>query len=80
MSSNVKIIFQLLTALVIFVSSVLSENTTNQWSGNPFNERSFIVYRPQTQVLENRGQEKPGLCPITRSAPGFKSFKQVFKH
>ena len=52
-------------------------NQTNQWNSNKFNEKAFIIYRPQTQVVENNGQEKYGSCPTTRSAIGFKSFKQV---
>jgi len=52
-------------------------NQTNIYNRNPFNDKSFIVYRPQTPVVENNGQEKSGSCPLTRSAPGFKSFNQV---
>lgn len=43
---------------------------------NPFNDKSFIVYRPQTPVVANIGQEKTGGCPIVKTAPGF-TFDQV---
>ena len=66
------------TVCLVLCQSSPQNSSSNQWNGNPFNERSFIVYRPQTQVVENRGQEKAGMCPITRSAPGFKSFNQVY--
>jgi hypothetical protein len=64
--------------VIIFVMKDVFCNQTNEWSRNPFNEKAFIIYRPQTPIIENNGQEKSGSCPNTRSATGFKSFRQVF--
>src|SRR5271170_4330145 len=44
---------------------------------NPFNDKSFIVYRPQTPVVENNGQEKSGSCPIVKSSATLSQFSQV---
>lgn len=44
---------------------------------NIFNDRARIMYRPQTAVVFNDGQEKEGDCPITRPASGYSTFKQV---
>lgn len=46
-------------------------------NGNIFNQRATILYKPQTVVVLNDGQEKEGDCPVTRPATGYSSFKQV---
>jgi len=45
--------------------------------GNIFNDRGQILYKPQTPIVLNDGQEKEGDCPVTRPTTGYSSFKQV---
>ncbi|UXI20713.1 allergen [Sarcoptes scabiei] len=54
-------------------SSLLSVLNANK---NIFNDRATILYRPQTSIVFNDGQDKPGECPITRPASNYDSFKQ----
>lgn len=44
---------------------------------NIFNDANRILYKPQTAVVYNDGQEKEGDCPVVRPASGYTSFKQV---
>ena len=46
-------------------------------NGNIFNQRATILYKPQTPIILNDGQEKEGDCPVTRPASGYSSFRQV---
>ncbi|KAJ6223823.1 hypothetical protein RDWZM_002368 [Blomia tropicalis] len=43
---------------------------------NIFNDANRILYKPQTAVVYNDGQEKEGDCPVVRPASGYTSFKQ----
>lgn len=46
-------------------------------SRNVFNDRATILYKPQTTIAINNGQEMPGNCPVTRPATGgYTSFRQ----
>lgn len=48
---------------------------------NVFNDRATILYKPQTAIVANVGQDKQGACPITRHAGhGYTSFKQVYSN
>lgn len=53
-----------------------SGRTVNSPISNIFNDQVRIMYRPQTPVVFNDGQEKEGDCPVTRPATGYSTFKQ----
>ena len=58
-------------------SSVQPLGISRNVNQNIFNDRATIMYKPQTAIVFNDGQEKEGDCPVTRPATGYSSFKQV---
>lgn len=71
--------FSMLPSSNVFNRNLLIKSSNKLTTeNNIFNDRATILYRPQTSIILNDGQTKPGECPKTiPTRNGYYTFRQV---